>query len=60
MDDMISLVISVGVPAIISIVGFGVMVFTLIKSFQNELAKQKANIRLERMAEMPYELLTFA
>ncbi len=31
MDDMISLVISVGVLAIISIVDFGVTVFTLTK-----------------------------
>ena len=57
MNDTISLLISVGVPAIISIVGFGVTIFTLIQSFQNELVKQKANIQLEKMVEMPYEIL---
>lgn len=57
MDDKISLLISVGIPAIISIVGFIVTVFTLKKGFQNELAKQKATVQLDKMAVMPYEIL---
>ena len=59
MENIIPLLISVGIPAIISIVGFIVTIFTLKKGFQNELAKQKANIQLEKMAEMPYEILVF-
>ena len=57
MDEKISLLLSVGIPAIISIIGFIVTIFTLKKGFQNELAKQKANIQLDKMAVMPYEIL---
>lgn len=57
MDEIISLLLSVGIPAIISIVGFIITIFTLKKGFQNELAKQKANIQLDKMAVMPYEIL---
>lgn len=50
-------IISICIPAIISIIGFVVTIFTLKKNFQNELAKQKANIQLEKMSVMPYEIL---
>lgn len=57
MNENLSLAISVGVPAIISVVGFVVTIFTLKKNFQNELMKQKASVQLDKMAEMPYEVL---
>lgn len=57
MNETISLLLSVGIPAIISIIGFAITIFTLKKGFQNELAKQKANIQLDKMAVMPYEIL---
>lgn len=58
MNDIVSVVFSVGIPAIISIVGFIVTIFTLKKNFQNELVKQKANVQLDKMSVMPYEVLT--
>lgn len=51
-------IISVCVPAVVSIIGFTITIFTLKKNFQNELAKQKANIQLDKMAVMPYEILS--
>lgn len=57
MNEKASLLLSVGIPAIISIIGFIITIFTLKKGFQNELAKQKANIQLDKMAVMPYEIL---
>lgn len=50
-------IISLGVPAAVSIAGFIITIFTMKKNFQNELAKQKANIQLDKMAVMPYEIL---
>lgn len=41
--------ISIGIPAIISIAGFAITIYTLKKNFQNELVKQKANIQLDKM-----------
>ena len=49
--------ISIGIPAIISIAGFAITIYTLKKNFQNELVKQKVNIQLDKMAVMPYEIL---
>ncbi len=57
MSEALSLALSVGIPAIISIIGFVITIFTLKKNFQNELMKQKATVQLDKMAEMPYEVL---
>lgn len=57
MDNTALAVLSVGIPAVISIVGFIITIFTLKKNFQNELVKQKANVQLEKMSVMPYEIL---
>ena len=57
MNDIVSGVLSVSVSAVISIVGFIITIFTLKRNFQNELAKQKANVQLEKMSEIPYEIL---
>lgn len=50
-------IVSLCVPAAISIIGFIITIFTMKKNFQHELAKQKANIQLDKMAVMPYEIL---
>lgn len=57
MNDIVSTIISVGIPAVISVTGFIITIFTLKKNFQNELVKQKSSIQLEKMAVMPYEIL---
>lgn len=57
MNENTSTLLSIGIPAIISIIGFIVTIFTLKKNFQNELKKQKATVQLDKMAEMPYEIL---
>lgn len=57
MNDTTLAIISVGIPAAISIIGFIITIFTLKKNFQNELVKQKANVQLEKMSVMPYEIL---
>lgn len=57
MDNTALAILSVGIPAVISIVGFIITIFTLKKNFQNELVKQKANVQLEKMSVMPYEIL---
>lgn len=56
MDDISSLIMSV-VEIIISITGVIITIYTLRKDFQNELAKQKANMQLDKMSTMPYEIL---
>lgn len=56
MDEIFSLVMSV-VQIIISIIGVIITIYTLRKDFQNELAKQKANMQLDKMSMMPYEIL---
>ena len=57
MSEAISITVSVGIPAIISIIGFIITIFSLKKNFQNELEKQKTNIQLDKMAVMPYEIM---
>lgn len=57
MNEIILDILSIGVPAIISVVGFIVTIATLKKDFQNEIAKQKANVQLEKMSAMPYAIL---
>lgn len=56
MDDISSLIMSV-VEIIISITGVIITIYTLREDFQNELAKQKANMQLDKMSTMPYEIL---
>lgn len=56
MDESFSLIMS-GVEILISIIGVIITIYTLRKDFQNELAKQKANMQLDKMSMMPYEIL---
>ena len=57
MNETLQICLSVGIPAMVSIIGFIVTVKTMKSNFQNELKKQKADVQLEKMAPIPYELL---
>lgn len=57
-DDLKGAVITAIVTGTISIVGFIVTYNSMKKNFKNELAKQRYNLALEKMAAMPYEVLT--
>lgn len=58
-EEIIKTVISVTVPAIISIIGFIITYITLSRSYKHELSKQKNDIHIEKMSTIPYEVLTF-
>jgi len=55
--EMLKTIITVSVPAIITIIGFIVTYFTLSRNFKNELAKQKSGLHLEKMSNAPYQVL---
>lgn len=57
-DDLKGAIITAIVTGSISIVGFIVTYNSMKKNFKNELAKQRYNLALEKMASMPYEILT--
>lgn len=57
MNDIEKLLITVGIPAVISIIGFVVTIKTMKSNFQHEILKQKADVQLEKMAPIPYQLL---
>ena len=59
MDSTTSTILTVSIPAIISILGFIVTYMSMKKSFQHELRQQKVNIQLEKMSVVPYEVLKF-
>ena len=58
-DDLKGAIITALVTGIISIIGFVVTNFSMRKSFRNELAMQRDNTALEKMAPIPYETLCF-
>lgn len=55
-EVIFSIVLSI-VQVIISVVGVLITIYTLKKEFQNELAKQKANVQLDKMSMIPYEIM---
>ena len=59
MDENIRTILSVTIPALVAIIGFVVTYFLNKRNFQEELRKQKTNISLERISEVPYEILKF-
>jgi len=59
MTDFMKIALSVGIPAIVSIVGFIITITSLKKNFQNEVLKQKTSVQLDKMSTMPYEILAF-
>lgn len=58
-DDLKGAIITALVAAIVSIIGFIVTNVSMSKSFKNELARQRDNTALEKMAAVPYETLAF-
>ena len=58
-DDLKGAIITALVAAIVSIIGFIVTNISMSKSFKNELARQRDNTALEKMAAVPYETLAF-
>lgn len=58
-DDLKGAIITALVTGIISIIGFIVTNFSMRRSFRNELAMQRDNTALEKMAPIPYETLDF-
>mgnify|MGYP000872656930 FL=1 len=56
-EDSLLTIISVGIPSIISIVGFIVTYFSMKQSFQNELKRNRDTLALENMSKIPYKVL---
>jgi hypothetical protein len=50
-------IISVSIPAIVTIIGFILTYHLTARNLRDELSKQKTNIQLERMSAVPYEIL---
>lgn len=57
-DELKGAIITALVSAIITIIGFIVTNLSIKKNFQNELKRARDNMALEKMATMPYEILT--
>ena len=45
------------ISSCITILGFFVTIYTLMRSFKNEIQKTKNNIVLEHIRDLPYEIL---
>lgn len=50
-------VISTGIPALVTIIGFVVTYFAMRRNVREEVKKQKNNIALEKMATVPYDVM---
>ena len=57
-DDLLGVIITACVTSIISIIGFIITNTSMKKSFKNELMKQRDGIALEKMATIPYDVLS--
>lgn len=55
--DLLGAIISSGVTSIISIIGFVVTYKSMKRNFRQELEKEKTSIHIEKMADIPYEIL---
>ena len=58
MDENIRTILSVTIPAIVAIIGFVVTYFLNKRNFYEELRKQKINIQLDKISDVPYEILS--
>ena len=56
-DELLGVVITAGIPALISIVGFIVTYCSMKKSFKNELSHERDSVALEKMSEIPLKVL---
>ena len=50
-------VISTGIPALVTIIGFVVTYFAMRRNVREEVKKQKNNIALEKMATVPFDIM---
>ena len=57
-ENLISTLISVVATSIVSIVGFIITNLSLKRNFKNELEKNRDTVALEKMATIPYEVLS--
>lgn len=57
-DELKGAIVTALVTGIISIIGFIVTNISMRRSFKNELIKQRDSIALEKMATLPFEVLT--
>ena len=58
MDENIRTILSVTIPAFVTIIGFVVTYFKNKRYFREELRKAKTNIQLDKISEVPYEILS--
>lgn len=56
-DELLGVLITAGIPALISIIGFIVTYSSMKKSFKNELSHERDSVALEKMAELPLKVL---
>ena len=56
-SDLGQTIISTGIPAIISIIGFIVTYYAMRRNVREEIKKQKNNIALEKMATVPFDIM---
>ena len=57
-ESILSALITTSIPAFISVIGFVITIISVKRNFKNELSKLRSNIALEKMSEMPYQVLT--
>lgn len=57
-ENLISTLISVVATSIVSIIGFIITNLSLKRNFKNELEKNRDTVALEKMATIPYEVLS--
>lgn len=56
-DELLGVVITAGIPALISVVGFIVTYCSMKKSFKNELSHERDSVALEKMSEIPLKVI---
>jgi len=58
MNENIRIMLTVSIPALVTIIGFAVSYFLNRRSFHEEINKQKSNIQLDKISDVPYEILS--
>jgi len=57
MENYIVVLLAASIPAFVTIIGFIISYFANKRSFAEEAKKQKRDIQLEKMSELPYQIL---
>lgn len=58
MNQNIAIILSACITALVTIVGFVVTYFLNKRNFKEEVKKQKVNVNLEKMEDLPYKIQT--